>query len=308
MHEPLIVIRTSWGAGMGTGHAQRMTALGRRLRQRHGITPAFWMDQAPPFMPEELAATRISRLPSHAGLVIRDMRDSSHDEIGTLKKTAPVLVIDDMGEGRALADHALDLLPVPASSGMKRPSDRDGLFLPGYTFVAALESFHEDTFEKTIDVLYYAGARAAEGLDEHVRSLMPEDVSCAVFAGGDSYRVKGTARQPISAGDYVPTMLSSRVLVSHFGLTMYEARACGCEIIGINPSDYHSHLCDIAPPSLGITNLGAEDGLNYDQARAAIRAALVRAQPGPVRTREVLAAAQESLDSFTEYLRTIIAF
>jgi hypothetical protein len=308
MREPLIVIRTSWGQGLGMGHVQRMTALGWHLRQRHGITPAFWIDEAPSFMPAELAAARITRPPSHAGLIIRDMRDSSKDEIGTLKQTAPVLAVDDMGEGRALADHVLDLLPVPAASGTTRPSDRENLFIHGYTFVAALGSFHDREFEKTQDVIYYAGAHKAGGLDEFVISIMPEAASCAVFSGSDSYLVRGNARPHIDPADYVPSLLSSRVLVSHFGLTMYEARAAGCEIIGINPSDYHSHLCDIAPAELGIMNLGVEDRLDPVRAGQAIRDAVERAKPGPVRARDVYAGALKSLDSVTDFLRTIVAF
>jgi hypothetical protein len=51
-------------------------------------------------------------LAAEATLVVRDMRDSTPDEIARWSKIGPVCVLDDLGEGRKNARRQLIFCPI----------------------------------------------------------------------------------------------------------------------------------------------------------------------------------------------------
>lgn len=303
MPEAPIAIISGWDGGLGRGHIQRMASLLDHLVHRTDMPAVLIAGRPPDFFPEDL---RRYVLPAPAGrvaLFVRDMRDSTAEEIRLLQKTAPVLCVDDLGPGRDLADRAVDLLPNPA-----RP-DRlpdGGLFLHGYGFRTALAALGDAVVPKTIDCVVYAGAASSDDDARRLLALVPDDSACAVFRGRGSFLRRGSSVKAIGQDGYARLLLSSRLLISHFGISLYEARAALCRPVALNPTEYHSNLCDIAPEELGIVNLGTRDSLDPSAAAAAIREILAEPPVGEVSASAVYSAVRENLDRFCALLRTML--
>jgi len=298
-----IAIISGWDGGLGRGHIQRMASLLDHLVHRTDIPAILLAERPPDFFPEDLRRYVLPEPGGRVALFVRDMRDSTAEEIRLLRKTAPVLCVDDLGPGRDLADRAVDLLPNPVRPD--RPSDC-GLFLHGYGFRTSLAALGDAVIPKTIDCAVYAGASSS---DEDVRlllSLLPDCSACAVFRGRGSFLRRGSAVQPSGHDEYARLLLSSRMLISHFGISLYEARAALCRPVALNPKEYHSNLCDIAPEELGIVNLGTRDSLDAAAAAATIRKILAEPPVGEVSAPAVHAAVRENLDRFCALLRTML--
>ncbi|TAL32454.1 MAG: hypothetical protein EPN93_15975 [Spirochaetes bacterium] len=239
-------------------------------------------------------------------LLVRDMRESTPHEIETLKRIAPVLVLDDMGAGGRLADFTIDLLPVPTEYREHRAPVRDDLFLYGYSFLHDLEEMGAGEIEKSTDILFYAGADSNAKYLEQGLALIPAGKSCAVFSGVSSFLAKDGTQTVLGQSDYVRMLLSARLLISHFGITMYEACAAGCAVVAINPTEYHARLCDLAPERFALKNLGVRDRLDSRDARAVIAEALEGTKGTPVRPADVYRGARENLDRFAQILIKMI--
>ncbi|MCL2025526.1 MAG: hypothetical protein FWG92_01825 [Leptospirales bacterium] len=223
-----ILLLTDQNAFLGAGHMQRMLSL-RDYLNDCGFATA-------------LASSADGT--GDVELFIRDMRDSSVDEIRVLQKTAPVVVIDDHGSGRAAADKVIDLLP--------HPSHRDDdmyyhpeAFLYGYEFCKSIES-STGSLNKDIAFVMYAGAEADDETINFLLAAAPEELSGVMLANKRHIKIQNGKY----AGDfnraYAGIVLSANVLVSHFGITMYEAALGGASVIAINPSEYHNALAQSA--------------------------------------------------------------
>lgn len=305
MPEPLIAILTGWDGPLGRGHVQRMASLLDYLITETGMRATLLADSCPEFFPGELRRHVRPEPEGRVSLFVRDMRDSSAGEIRRLRETAPVLCVDDLGEGRDVADYALDLLPDPSTGAPRNQPDR-GLFLYGYGFRSALRTLGDAIIEKTVDYTLYAGESPDDEYVDFLASLLPPDAGYAVFRGSGSFMRDGSSTKAIGRDDYARLLLSSRVLVSHFGIALYEARAASCRPVAINPSAYHSRLCDNAPADLGIRNLGTRDALDTAAAAAAIRDAAASPSVTEVSAAKVYASTRENLDRFCRLLRTMI--
>lgn len=304
MRNRRIAILTRWGGGFGSGHIQRMAGLLWHAYRCGGTRMYLWHDTVPDFFPAELVPLVIAQPDAAPDCIVRDMRDSTRLEIESLRALCPVCVVDDFGEGRAVADYRVDLLPAPSLP--ISPSDlgaADG-FLYGYTFIRGLESMRGAAIAKTIDYALYPGADPDGGYVRFMVSLLPGDACHAVFQGDDSYVERNGVRKKFVADDYARVLLSSKAVISHFGITLYEARAAKCEIITINPTQYHSMLADAAP-SLGIRNCGVAGSLSVEHARDVIQRTADCAPFCSVLVDDVAAEVLKHLDRIYQYLRNI---
>ncbi|HSV96691.1 MAG TPA: hypothetical protein VLM75_07135 [Spirochaetota bacterium] len=305
MPEPLIAILTGWDGALGRGHVQRMASLLSHLNVDTGMRATLLADTCPDFFPDELRRHVRTGPDGRVSLFVRDRRDSTIEEIRRLQKSAPVLCVDDLGPGREAADYAVDLLPNPSSNAPPHQSDR-GLFLYGYGFLSALEKLGDAVMEKNIDYTLYAGAFPADEYVNFLVSLLPPDARFAVFRGTGSFIRDGSTTKSVGQDDYARLLLSSRVFISHFGIALYEARAASCRLVAINPSEYHSRLCDIAPSDLGIRNLGTRGTLDAGSAAEAIRDFAFAPHGMKFSAADVHAAARENLDRFSGLLRNMV--
>jgi hypothetical protein len=245
-----ISIITGAGGHLGSGHLQRMASLVDFIRKETSHEACIVMGDEAGLLPPALRSLCVDSIPQSSALLIRDIRDSTSEEMRALLRIAPVVAIDDCGSGRNLATHAIDLLPNPLDS-----APRNDLFLFGHTFTESIRAITKKRIIKTIDVALYCGYRPAQHTIDHLLSLVPRELTCAILAGNDSRFIKRGQAFALTCS-CAEALLASRVLISHFGITLYEGHLAGCRIVSINPTPYHARLVDKIGPELNPVNLG----------------------------------------------------
>lgn len=301
-----IAIACEWGQGYGTGHIQRMSALLWYLNKFTDLKATLLHLKTPDFFDKDMRAYISPVLNKKTALILRDMRDSTIAEIDRLKKKAPVLAIDDLGEGRNISDFALDLLPNP---NLKSRNDDfvKNIFIYGYNFIQGLLDLHGQSFEKYIDFALYPGADSHGDYINFLISLLPEKSTVAVLAGRNSYIKQDRNIEKLNPGRYAEILLSSKVLISHFGILLYEASLAGCKIITINPGHYHSMLSDIAPGYLEITNLGVYSEMEMNFTIRDIGETLLKPNCNVISAENVFETVKKNLERFNNYLKNILS-
>lgn len=209
-------------------------------------------------IPEEITPFLTGDVPPRTHLIIRDMRDSTPGHIKTLQQAAPVLVIDDEGTGARLADGRLYLLPRPKSNLPAGPGS-PGFFLYGYGIYTGITPGSEPV-TKDIDISIYNGNMAGDEHAAKMRQLLPSGITVGILQGSRSRIIQTGDTVKEQRADYTSLLLRSRCVLSHFGILLYEAHLCGCALLSINPTQYHSHLADITP--LPVYNLGIVETLD----------------------------------------------
>lgn len=305
-HKATIAVLAGWGEKYGTGHIQRMVALIRHLNTKPDVEALLWSDSPPKLITGWAAIPTGKVLGNRIDLIIRDMRDSSTEEMLSLKARAPVLALDDLGPGRSEADFVLDLLPhtydLPSGTG----TTDDGLFIFGDTFISGLAGLGERVIEKTIDYALYPGVGAPPEYITFLKSLLPRPSTTALLQGSSLLVDGPSGVREFGQSDYSLLLLSSKVLISHFGVSLYEAAAAGCRPVAINPTPYHSVLSDRAPASLGLRNLGVSGTIDREKAVKEI----IEAARNPVCDRiiasQVHSLACNNLDRVYVFLKGVI--
>ncbi len=301
-----ICVVTGWGKDLGMGHIQRMAALVKHLNGSGWAEAKLCANPMPFFFPDDVLAHSVSAVPEGTDLIVRDMRDSTVGDIEKLLQKAPLLAVDDLGEGRERATYAIDLLPNLTLATTAPVRSEGKLFIHGYTFLESLYALADTQIEKSIDVSIYPGFNPDPKSVERVLGLMPEGSTCAVLQGEASYLRKGGRRYPVPADSYAGMLLMTRCLVSHFGITLYEASLCGCRLIALNPSEYHSRLADSVAEALGVINAGEYSRLDEKKFAAAVADALAGCAADTISAGQVYRRATEDLNRFIEYIRSIV--
>lgn len=300
MSDRHISIITGAGDDLGTGHLQRMANLCDFLDRKTSFRSSIAGVRTPEFVPSPLCGFLSPDVIPGSACLIRDRRDSTIEEMIRLKKHGPVLAVDDCGPGRDRADLAIDLLP-----NLHHPPPRNELFIYGYNFTDSLRSLGNASIEKTIDVAMYAGSVYTAKTVDSLLSLLPESCTCAVLAGENSRLIRN-GKQYGLASSYAEALLSSKVLVSHFGITLYEGLLAGCRLIAINPTPYHSMLADAAAKAIELTNLGLLAESDRDVARSVISSAFRRPVVGSVRPADLVIKIEAGLEAFQKNILGLI--
>ncbi len=305
-HKATIAVLVGWGEKYGTGHIQRMAALIRHLNTKTDVEALLWSDSPPKFI------TGLATIPTgkvrgnRIDLIIRDMRDSSAEEMLSLKDRAPVLALDDLGPGRSEADFVLDLLPHASGLLSGEGTPDDGLFIFGDTFISGLARLGERVIEKTIDYALYTGFGASSEYITFLKSLLPRSSTNALLQGSSLLVSDSSGSREFGQSDYSLLLLSSKVLISHFGVSLYEAAAAGCRPVAINPTAYHSLLSDHAPTSLGLRNLGVSGTIDREKAVEEIIEAARKPVCDRISASQVHALACNNLDRVYVFLKGVI--
>ena len=258
-----VAVKTEIGKGYGSGHAQRALTLVRALNDTGDYDARLVMPVYPASFPAPLKELCTEKVPLDAGLIIRDMRDSSAEEIIQLKKTAPVAVIDDIGEGRDSADFVVDLLPNKIHESDTSCYYPD-LFLFGSDFIQGINAINEQYIEKEFDIAFYPGYYPDKGYVDAVTKIFPENTSAVILSAGDRILYSKGETYPLKLS-YAETLAASKVLITHFGVSLYEGSLCGCSLLVINPSEYHSSLTAIASEKMELNELGLFSGFDEEK-------------------------------------------
>lgn len=320
MSSKTIAILTDWGNEIGSGHIQRMTALLWYLINSRNIHAYIVLDYLPPFFPDALKSHWKREFTPEPDMIIRDMRDSTASEIRELREISRVLIIDDNGEGRETADYLIDILPTAENTRTNKKRAPDNLFIYGYGFMNSLHTIIEKNhapkeiteqesdkiIEKKIDFSIYPGFHPTEEYTDFLIGLLPSDSKYAILRGDRSYlQIKGKS-YGFSEESHAETLLSSKVLISHFGILLYEACLSKCRIVCINPSPYHSGLAERVKDHLRIENLGEYAGLNRERAQRIIRESIQEPVSDRVSVQGVYHTVLENLERFCNYLMRLL--
>lgn len=295
MNKKNVIIITGEGGRLGTGHFQRMCTLASILNKTCTYSAGIIIAEGKPVIPDGIENLLVTAIPPGTSLIIRDMRDSSAAEIESLRKNAPVLVIDDTGAGRSHADHVLDILPSPLCA-----RTFSGIFIYGYNFITTVNTMNFTEFTKDIDVAIYAGYKPDMALIENIVSRMPYDISCVLLSGDKIDILRGRVNN--MSPDYIHALIRSRILITHFGITMYEGELAGCRILALNPTHYHTELTLMVTERLNVVPAGEYDSIDHNTINHEISTAVNRNSLDIVSSRSI----KERIDINLEYLRGYI--
>jgi hypothetical protein len=306
MSRKSIAIITDWGEAIGSGHIQRMTALLWFLITVKHIDAYIVTSRLPAGFPEELKPHVKKEIENSPILIIRDMRDSTREEIKKLQEICTVLVIDDIGEGRACADYAIDIMPNPESRTFQKDH---APFIYGYEFFRSLgtlidappargeaSELSDRIITKEIDYALYPGFHPSDEYTESLISLLPNDSVFAILSGEQSCLHRHGQRYEIPRDAFAEILLLSKALVSHYGILVHEAHLCGCRVACINPTPYHSRLTELAKERITVENLGEYNSLNRDAARKIIAATRENPLSSRISVRKIYNEVLENLE------------
>jgi hypothetical protein len=296
----IISIVTGWGGNLGTGHIQRMANLAEYLNRNTRYRASIVSSGKPDFFPDSLNRCLSPVINAASACIIRDVRDSAQDEMLDLKKYGRIIAVDDCGPGRDLSDLEIDLLP-----NLNYSISQKDLFIYGYNFTESMRRLEDKPVDRSIDAALYCGYNPSRETVKALMSLLPADCSCALLAGSDSTLIRKGVPAKLDKS-YAEALLSSRVLVSHFGISLYEGHAAGCRLFSINPTVYHSLLSDIARDDIGLTNLGILNDRIPETARSAIGAALEEKQTPGIRPAEVLVTIERGMELFYKKITPLL--
>ncbi|MDY6933538.1 MAG: hypothetical protein SVZ03_04855 [Spirochaetota bacterium] len=294
----IIYILSDWGDSLGSGHIQRMSTLLWHLNQREGIRAFLVSNSIPHFLSSEIFKYTKKQIDTKPDIIIRDMRNSSTEEIEKLKSLSRVMVIDDAGDGRDVADFTIDLLPNYSNLQKEESSTRNTFFLYGFNFVKSLLSIINKSIPKVIDFSIYPGLAANDKYLDLLLSLLPKGSSYAIHLGENSYSNYG---EKIDRS-YAELILSSRIIVSHFGIMLYEGFISGCRLVSVNPTLYHCQLSKLVEKRLNILNLGMYNDLNRDMVLLKIEELLNEPICESISAKEVYNRVFEKLEKFSDYI------
>ncbi len=297
-----ITIITDAGPALGTGHLQRMMLLAHYLKA-DGNYEVNLVTKAP--LPDELEDLRRSSVSKKTSLIIRDMRDSDAKEMDWLKKTAPVLALDDAGPGGGLANHRLNLLPSPP--GTRKDHDYNpSLFLCGYNFARSLHELKNREFHRSIDLVIYPGSRPSQKILARYRDLVPIDRSAGFFYN-NRFHITGSQSLPQKfENTFAGILLSSRVLLTYFGISLFEGHAAGCRLGVLDPGDYHNSLTSqLEWPTLH--NLGTWHSINTEKVKTEIGRIIGEAENNPSEPKKIYRDIIERCSQFKKMIDAIIA-
>jgi spore coat polysaccharide biosynthesis predicted glycosyltransferase SpsG len=297
MRNGTVSIVTGWSGQLGTGHIQRMASLAEFLERKKSLRTFIIIREKPEFLPPSICNHCIPEFKPGGSCIIRDMRDSTIEDMRKLKTAHRVIAVDDCGPGRDIADCAIDLLPNLTHAAHSRE-----MFIYGYNFMDSIRRLDRQEVAKTIDCAVYCGLDPSQEAVDYYLSLMPPRATCAVLSCNNSLLSKNKSVSPILKS-HAEILLSSKMLISHFGITLYEGYISGCRLMSINPTEYHSRLADIAAHDIGLVNLGMTGSIGADAVRDSI-ADMIR---NPILSRIDPASVGEKIDAGLENFYSRIA-
>ncbi len=243
-------IITSESAELGRGHLQRMLSLADYLNRYTAISASLIKLESK----EDQGITSFKNrpIPPETTFIIRDMRDSTLNEMAELRRSAPVIAIDDAGSGRSLADLAVDLLPV-ISRVDPAPDYRPDAFLYGHNFLTGLDPEDDSPVDRDFDFCIYLALEQSER-EEIARQICGKTMTAVLLGGQHPLLYRDGCLSRLDGLSQGKILLSSKTVISHFGIMLYEGLAAGCGLIALNPTQYHSSLCEAS--GLPASNLG----------------------------------------------------
>ncbi len=271
--KPRVLFCTAGGATYGIGHITRALSLIRAgsslyssdlciARGDTGELPGKM--RIPP-------GTEVFRRVEEAGrvdLIVSDMRDTSRREMMAMNRVAPVLSIDDCGPGSGLSFVSVYTLPAVVSVHGN---------LQGAEYLILDEKIHavrSGQAGQSIDVLVSFGGEDPFNLTGYVTSVLNSIGVTPVVVTGPLYRHKmleDRCRIVHNPSNLHELISRSEVLITSFGMTMYEAFYLRTPVVLFNHSPYHFTLAKTIPA----VSLGYFGGIEKEDFELRLKGTLV---------------------------------
>ena len=238
------------GAGAGMGHLARCLRLARALPSRVTFLSTR-MDSAA----RALLAQEIRRFPGRprpgalarlaAGarydLVIVDARQTTKEELEDLLPHGPVVCLDEGGEAAAFAPFLVDT--IPGLPGKRKAN------LASLAYLEMPRRARRIVHAPIRTVIVSFGGEDRDGLSEMMLDALDR---AGLFPPGATTVVEGPLFTPRrwprgvrvlkNASSLARHLAAHDLLITHFGITAFEALACGVPVILFNPTRYHEKL------------------------------------------------------------------
>ncbi|MBN1500991.1 MAG: hypothetical protein JW982_12595 [Spirochaetes bacterium] len=285
-----ISIVTGWGGIYGSGHFRRMLLLAVHLTEKYRYSVEICGKNLPVGNYTGLPVKFKNDYPEKTHLIIHDRRDSTVNEISELQRKAPVITVDDTGEGRFTADRVLDLLP---NLEFSREYNRN-IFLYGYDFFENLKKIYYEINRDSDFLYYFTGSN--DDLNR-VRNLIPGK-KLMILYNSDVYEKELCQEMKLSV-NYTEALFKNEYVITHFGILPYEAILCGCRPVFINPSEYHSKLAAKEAQFRNFLQLGTYEKIRYgaDEMMKNLKFDHIKQKPSEAGKQVI-----ENLDRFAEML------
>ena len=234
----MILLVPTLKKGRGSGHLKRMLRLHRRLPDssiylERNDNPVWF-----PFFDDCRADVTVGKVPSETSAAVFDSFRTVAKQLKTLPSETIRIGIDEGGRFRSRFDYLIDILP-SVRGGEK----------PNYESLALLnrEDFKKRRRKTVRSILVSFGGEDAAELTRKTAEFL-------ISAGWDR-RYSITVLSPRLNPDHYPTMsilprvkdLASCItdwdlVLTHFGLTAFEALFQNVSVLLINPTRYHRRL------------------------------------------------------------------
>ncbi|MDR3019529.1 MAG: methyltransferase domain-containing protein [Treponema sp.] len=241
--------------GKGGGHLSRCMALVRDLRSLGREAWLFLSDNLNKLLDNSdfdrswLATDNIiSTKPWE--FIILDRFQTPGDELARWKEIAPVIGIDEGGKHRSNFDFLIDIL-IPKKISAHEPNISDVSLLK----FPPKSQLKKRTADNKLKILVTFGHEDPTGLGiktvENLLTTNHEGIEITLIRGGlnnEELIVKNEKRFKII--DSIPN-LSERLgeydlVITHYGITAYEALYAGTSVLLVNPTPYHEKLSKAA--------------------------------------------------------------
>jgi len=281
-----IAILCKWGEFYGNGHLSRMMSLLWYLNLTGKVEAFLILNEVPPHFPKSLYPYLKTKVDFKPNLIIRDMRDSCANEIEELQQFCPVMVIDDEGEGRLIADDTLTLLP-----NLYRTCENSDMFIYGYDFIQSMGNLQGKRNSESIHCTVYEHKEYMQT----IKKYLPKNTIVQIL--------------PLTVEDKPKTigevLFSSKILITHFGLLVFEGLLCGCKVITINSTEYLNALSLL----LGnrIYNLGLYKNIIWNDFSEKIESLLFIPKDPCRSPMEILSIAIDNLERIYKHIKMLIS-
>ena len=255
-----IAIITEANAELGMGHLQRMASLCSYLNSSNEFSATLICSEKNLKLLNDFPKEWMTeKIPESTDIIVRDKRDSSVKEIEDLKQIATTIVIDDNGAGRNIADKVIDILP-----NIRFRSKINGSFIYGYNFSNSLDKCSSLTIED-IDIAFYRTIRNRKYIDSIIEKFSGI-YTMAILGNRDIDLIlkNGTINKYLQSF-YSSILYKTKVLISHFGIMIYEAKLLSTDIFTVDPTDYHYSLSEIAVKNIEISPMGIWENTDIDE-------------------------------------------
>jgi len=250
-----VIFCTALGNNFGIGHFQRCVAIiEEATRENYQFEPFIYIYKGDKKLKRLYNYRFIDDLKSikNVDLIVSDMRDTTEKEITDLCRIAPVISLDDSGEGSNYAYVNIHALPTV--------NHKNGNYNgPEYIVLnRAIRKIKEKPFNERNDILISFGGEDPFNLTYNVASILSElGIRPKIIRGPiNKNDLTGLDADIIECPESIYELIgSAKLLITSFGITMYEAFFLKTPVALLNHTNYHNILANTLP----VMNIGSRE-------------------------------------------------